>query len=69
MLDTEDKHCEIELSTFNKMINKGEYYKDFTVDLSMVNNVENDKNLLFSNGECCGGSIELRFNSHLFSNY
>ena len=40
MYNTEDKHSKIRLSTVNKIINEGNYYKDFNAGVSMVNNAE-----------------------------
>ena len=48
--NTEDRHSRIRLSTVNIIINKWEYCKDFTMDLSTVNSAEDYKNFL-SRGE------------------
>ena len=41
--NTEDRHSQIKLCTINKINNQWEYYKDFIVALSMVNNTEDNK--------------------------
>ena len=48
------------------MFSEWEYYKDFTVDLSMVNNAEEYKDLLSRDGGN-NGSVILTFGSYLFS--
>ena len=55
---TEDRHSDITLNTVNKIINEWEYYKDFIVDLLIVNSAEVYKNLLSRNGEY-DGNIKL----------
>ena len=44
MYNTEDKQTEIRLRTVNKIISGWLYYKDFIIDLSIVNNSKNYKN-------------------------
>ena len=48
----------IRLSTVNKFINEWEIYKDFIVDLLMVNCAEDYKNLLHRHWEI-NGHVEL----------
>ena len=68
MYNIEGRHSEIRFSTANIINNEQVYYKDFVVDLSMVNSIENYKNILFRDGEY-DGKVKLICNSHLFSNY
>ena len=63
---TEDRHSDITLNTVNKIINEWEYYKDFIVDLLIVNSAEVYKNLLSRNGEY-EGMAELTCINRLFS--
>ena len=61
MYSTEDRHYEIRISTDNKIINEWEDYKEFIVDLLMVNSTKDNKNLLFRNIEY-GGSVSKKRN-------
>ena len=46
MHNLEERHSESRVSAANKIINEWGYYKDFIVDLSMVNSAEDYKDLL-----------------------
>ena len=63
------KYSEIRMSTAYKCINEWEHYKDFIVDLSVVNSAEDYKNFLSDRDRECGGSGELTLICHSFSNY
>ena len=58
---TKNRHSEIRISTDNKIINEWEDYKEFIVDLLMVNSTKDNKNLLFRNIEY-GGSVSKKRN-------
>ena len=45
MYNTEDSYYEARKSTVNKIINEWKYYKDFIVDLSIVNSTEDYKKI------------------------
>ena len=64
MCNAEGRYSEIRLITVKKTINEWKYYKDFIVDLSMVNSAEVYKKLLFRDWKY-GESVELACNSRL----
>ena len=51
MHNTKERHAKIRLNTINKIINEWEHYKDFIVDLSVVNSPKDYKNLLPRDGK------------------
>ena len=67
MHNAENRHFGIRINTVNKITNVWEYYKEFVVDPSLFNTVEDYKNLLSRGGEN-GGSVEFLFIRRLCSN-